>query len=522
MNDYTIVLYSRLSSDDGFMANDESNSIVNQKKLLDNFVKNHEELSKCKTIHISDDGYSGTNFNRPGAEKMLAMARERKIQCIIVKDLSRFGRNYIEVGGYVEEVFPFLGIRFISVNDFFDSKTKQAAGSLDIGFKNLIHSYYPQETSRKVSQGKIVLTKMGKFVSSFAFFGYVKSKKDKRKIVIDEPAAEIVRYIFNLRLQGLGIIEIARRLNAENVMTPIERKRQLGEKVFAKYDTSKWTQANVRYILYDERYTGKYIYRKTKTKSVVCFERVKAEKDEWIVIEDMYEAIISKEIFDKVIAMKPVRNPKRSSGEEKLFSRILKCGYCGKALVMRNNKSLYYYCQTKRFLPDAECKDVKITENDLANTVLKMIQLQADMLLSYKERKKANALSESEMTKRKILELQSVIDKTDAEIFEYYEQFKNGIIDKETFLSKKNNVRKASSEAQAQIGVYEEKLQRITEMEYIFENDEFSYFEKCKNIKVLDRELLRALISRIDVYSADRIEIIWKYKQYIEGDLQNV
>ncbi len=521
MNDYTIILYSRLSSDDGFMANDESNSIVNQKKLLDNFVKNHEELSKCKTIHISDDGYSGTNFNRPGAEKMLSMAREQKIQCIIVKDLSRFGRNYIEVGSYVEEVFPFLGIRFIAVNDFFDSKNKQAAGSLDIGFKNLIHSYYPQETSRKVSQGKIVLTKMGKFVASFAFFGYVKSKEDKRKIVIDEPAAEVVRYIFDLRLQGLGVIEIARRLNAEKVMTPIDRKRQLGEKVFAKYDTSNWTQANVRYILYDERYTGKYIYRKTKTKSVVCFERIKAAKDEWIVIEDMYEAIISKEVFDKVVSMKQVKNPKSGSGEEKLFARILKCGYCGKALVMRSNKSLYY-CQTKRFLPDAECKDLKITENDLANIVLRMIQLQADMLLSYKERKKANDSSEIEMTKRKIFELQSIIDKTDAEVFEYYEQFKNGIIDKDAFVSKKNNVYKASNEAKAQIEVYEEKLQRIVEMEYVFENDEFSYFEKCKNIKTLDRELLRALISRIDVYSADRIEITWKYKKYIGGDLQDV
>ncbi len=385
----------------------------------------------------------------------------------------------------------------------------------------MIHSYYPQETSRKVSQGKILLTKMGKFIGSFTFFGYIKSKEDKRKIVIDEPAAEVIRYIFDLRLQGMQIAEIARRLNVEKVMTPIDRKRQLGEKVFAKFETSVWTSANVRYILYDERYTGKYIYRRTKTKSVVCFERVKAPKDEWIIIEDMYEPIISRDVFDKAASMKRVVSKKEQTGEEKLFARILKCGYCGKALTMRNKKPFNYYCQTKRFVPDADCKEIKISESDLADTVLKMIRMQADLLMSYKECKQVNNSSEREVLKRKIAELQVIVNKTDTEIFEYYERFKNGTIDKDTFILKKNGVNKASEDAQAQIIVCEKRLQEIVESEYVFANSEFSDFEKSRNIEVLDRELLRTLISRIDVYSADRIEITWKYQKYIQEDLKN-
>ena len=156
MDKKLIILYSRVSSDDGFQANDESNSIANQKKLLTDYVKRNNELCGYNIEHIWDDGYSGTNFERPGVTKLLEMVKRNEVYSIIVKDFSRFGRNYIEVETYLEEIFPILGIRFISVNDNFDSKYKRAIGSIEIGFKNLIHSHYPQETSRKVSQAKLL------------------------------------------------------------------------------------------------------------------------------------------------------------------------------------------------------------------------------------------------------------------------------------------------------------------------------------------------------------------------------
>lgn len=512
MNEKIIILYSRLSSDDGFQANDESNSIANQKKLLDNYVKRHSDLSAFKTKHLWDDGFSGTNFNRPGVTELLNMVKQDKVYCIIVKDFSRFGRNYIEVGKYLEEIFPILGVRFISANDDFDSDYKNATGSIDVGFKNLIHSHYPQETSRKVSQAKMLRVKNGMFVGSFSFFGYVKSLEDKHKIIIDEPAAEIVRYIFKLRLNGMSITEIARQLNGEKIMTPIERKRQLGSNLYGKDAPSYWTSSNVSGVLYDERYTGKQVYLKSKRKSDITFERKIVPRNEWLVMDGNFDPIISREDFDEVCSMR--RNVKKRSetAKEKFFGNLIKCGYCGKTLAMHNNSSRSYYCSKRRFLPDAECKDINIPEEKIKNAVLKLIQMQADILFEYKERKMGENSSETKKLKLQVSNLQRIIDKRDSDVFVYYEQYKNGSISKNEFVSIKEKADTEAANAEKELLILNEQLQNIKNTEYILSNDEFVHFEKSKNIVNLNNELIETLIDRIDVYDNDRIEIKWKYQ----------
>ena len=516
MCEYIIALYSRLSSEDKQKGTDDSNSIFNQKKLLDGFLKNSEEFSKMKykAIHIWDDGYSGTNFNRPGIIKLLEMAKQRKVNCIIVKDFSRFGRNYIEVGTYLEQIFPFLGIRFISVNDFFDSNHSMAAGSLDIGFKNLMHDNYAQETSRKVSQAKILRTNMGLFVGSFSFFGYIKSPNDKNKLEIDEPAARIVRYIFELRISGMSIINIARKLNEEGLMTPNERKRQLGCNLHRIKGPTYWNQNNVAKILDDERYTGKLIYRKTKRQSSVSFDRVKNPQSEWIVIENCFEPIISAEMFNQAKAMKRIRE-KPISKKEHLLKRMTKCGYCGKTLTMRSNHPYNYYCQSRRYFPESKCRDISISEGRIVSVLLKMIKLQADIVLSDKERRITEISSDKEKYSKQIVALQRIVDRKDTELFGCYEKYKAELITKDEFLSFKAMIEQETVDAQQEIESLELELRKIIDFETMMSQNVFDVFEKCREIKVLDRELLVALVSKIIVYDEKRIEIIWKHKDYL-------
>lgn len=511
MSDYNIVLYSRLSSEDIKKGEqDTSNSIANQKKLLDDFVKNHEELSNCKTIHIWDDGYSGTNFDRPGAKKMLDMARRQEIQCIIVKDLSRLGRNYIEVGSYVEEIFPFLGIRFISVNDFFDSKYNTAAGSLDIGFKNLMHDNYAQVTSRKVSEAKILRTKMGMVVNSFAFFGYL---KEGYSLVIDEPAAKTIRYLRDLRLQKKSLVEIARIMNAEGWQTPQDRNRELGVNLFLREGKNYWTSMMVGHILSDERYTGKNIYRKTKRKGSGTFERMKAPKEEHIVIPDAFPAIFTQEEFDELRSIKAVRRKKDTAPEKpKMFQRIIKCGICGKTLSMRSGETRNYYCAKSYYVPEAECADLKISEAELIKVVLKSIHLQADVLLDYKDRKQAEAVSQRRVYEKQIYKFQTVLNKKDAVVFDLYEKYKSNAISRDEFLSERSRLENDTLVAKAELEKIESKLHEILETEHLLENSAFDNFSKYKDITELNKEIINALISRITVYSADRVEIEWKYQ----------
>lgn len=521
MDKKLIILYSRVSSDDGFQANDESNSIANQKKLLTDYVKRNNELCGYNIEHIWDDGYSGTNFERPGVTKLLEMVKRNEVYSIIVKDFSRFGRNYIEVETYLEEIFPILGIRFISVNDNFDSKYKRAIGSIEIGFKNLIHSHYPQETSRKVSQAKLLQFKCGNFTNSFAFFGYLKSEDDCHKIVIDSPAAAIVKYIFAMRLKRMTITQIAKKLNEEKVMTPAERKRQLGCDLYVGNGQNYWTGVNVAKILYDERYTGKMVYLKSKRKSDITFERKRVPRDEWLVRDGDFEAIISRSDFEEVFSMRKKSYTRSETLKTKLFNKIVKCGYCGKTLTMRGHSPYNYYCPKRRFIPEAECRNISIPEESIKNIVLKTMQLQADILLEYKEREKTQCSIEMQKLKQQIDTLKRIVEKRDSDVFIYYEQYKNGSISRSEFITSKENTDSKVEKAQREILALEDELNKTESMEYILTHDEFTRFEESRNIKSLSRELVEALISRIDVYDSERIEITWKYQNFTGGKIVN-
>lgn len=262
-----VVMYLRISNEDADMretGKTESNSIAHQRWMLTDFIRNHPDLRDAELDELCDDGWSGKNFERPGMIELLEQVKRGKVQCIVVKDFSRFGRDYLTVGNYISRVFPFMGVRFISVNDNFDSTRPGDIDSLDTSFKTLIYDLYSRELSQKVKAARKQRAEQGLFLSPFAPYGYVKDEKDKNRLVIDEPAAEVVRRIFQMTLDGCKSSQIAAALNREGIMTPMRYKHNMGidRKWPCICEDNFWTDGSIGKILRDERYIGTVIFGK--------------------------------------------------------------------------------------------------------------------------------------------------------------------------------------------------------------------------------------------------------------------
>jgi len=290
---YVVAMYLRISNEDA----DNRESIANQRALIRDFIAKTPDFAGCKIIEAVDNGLTGTNFTRPGAQQLIGMAKSGGIQCIIVKDLSRWGRNHIEVGDFLEQKFPLWGVRFISLGDNYDS-AKQRHSFFDAPFRNLIYQMYSYDLSVKCRTGKDIATKQGKIISPYPTFGY---DKDNGKYVIDPIDAPIVLRIFNLAQQGHSIAAITKILNAENVPTKQTSKHRKGfTKVWGK--GNRWNNTAVRDILQNECYTGKWIYGKTRTTKVGGRQTKKIPRSQWIIIPDALPAIVTQEQFMAVQA----------------------------------------------------------------------------------------------------------------------------------------------------------------------------------------------------------------------------
>ena len=283
-----IALYIRLSVED-VIKKDESESITHQRMYLNEYLDNNSELKAYKREEFVDDGYSGTNENRPSFQRMLSEVKEGKISVIVVKDLSRFMRDYIALGDYLENIFPFLGIRFIAINDGYDSEKEQGNGTdLDIQFKSLLYDFYSKDASEKVKTVSTALKKQGKFLAWSPPFGYMKSPDNKHNIIVDEETAWIVKKIYALALEGLSSRKIAEFLNEEKIPTPSKRKSEISNNDFSynilqteDRERPTWTNGNVIDILVNENYTGTYVFN-MQEKSVLTPGSFKFRpKEEW-------------------------------------------------------------------------------------------------------------------------------------------------------------------------------------------------------------------------------------------------
>lgn len=347
--------YLRVSREDRMGNLGESNSIGSQKAIIESFVKGKEDI-KIYDSYI-DDGYSGVDFQRPAWKRMMEDLSDKKINCIIVKDLSRFGRNYIEVGRWIQKIFPVQNIRFIAVSDHYDSKTAaESETSLLLPIKNFINDSYCQDISQKVRSHQQIKREKGKFIGAFAVYGYTKSKQDRNQLVKDPYAAEIVKRIYQWRLTGISMRIIAEYLNQAGILSPMEYKRLHGESYYTGFGTkvfAKWSAAAVKRILEDETYTGTLVQGKQERISYKIKKSAAKRKEDWIRVADCHEAIITKEDYymvQKLLSI-PVRTEKNIYKIHSL-SGLLFCADCKKQMIRRKNQykgqeKIFYICSTK-------------------------------------------------------------------------------------------------------------------------------------------------------------------------------
>ena len=334
---YNVGIYCRLSNDDE--RDGESVSIENQKLLLQQYVRERgwNEID----VYI-DDGYSGTNFNRPGVKRLIEDAKAKKINVILVKDLSRFGRNYIEFGQYTDYLFPSIGCRFIALNNGIDTLNKDSSNDV-MCFLNLFNEFYCRDTSKKVKAVKKACAENGMFMGTFPPYGYLRDPEDKHHFVIDEETAPVVRRIFALRAAGQSYCGIAAALNADGILPPGALYYQRKGKTDNRKVNRLWVNNTIKCILENEAYIGNMVQGQHGSISYKIRKQVDKPEDEWIRVEGTHEAIISREIWDTVVSIdqKRVRKKKTSDGYKSIFTGLIYCADCG--FKMRNHTEKFTY-----------------------------------------------------------------------------------------------------------------------------------------------------------------------------------
>ncbi|WP_250278178.1 recombinase family protein [[Clostridium] colinum] len=292
---YKLGIYIRVSVTDN---KKNKNTIENQKNFILDYIKDKKEF---KLIEIyQDDNTTGTNFNREGFKKLLQDIKKGKINCIIVKDLSRFGRSYIECSNYIEKIFPFINVRFISINDNYDSNNNNSNEVLLIHLKNIINEVYSKDISKKVCTAIKEKQQQGKFIGNWATYGYLKDPNDKNKIIVNEETKDIVKKIFNLRLNGYSYTKIANILNEKGVLSPSAYLYSKGILKQDRFKYCKWSDIYIKTILTNEVYIGNIVQGRKKTEFFNNKEQKNIKKDKWIIKEDTHSPIISKDLFFKV------------------------------------------------------------------------------------------------------------------------------------------------------------------------------------------------------------------------------
>lgn len=522
--------YTRLSRDDGDKA--ESNSIVSQKEIIRDYVRRNPEFVIVK--EYADDGYSGVNFDRPGFKQMLEDLRAKKIDCVICKDLSRFARNYIDAGRYLEKIFPFMGVRFVAINDNYDSNGDKAqSDALIVPFKNLINDAYCRDISVKIRSQLDIKRKMGDFIGAFAAYGYRKDPSNKNKLLVDERAARTVKLIFNLRIQGLCNSAIADRLNDMGVLSPMEYKRSQGENYssgFRANERALWSPMLIKRILSNEIYIGTLIQHKTGTPNHKVKKRMDYDREEWIVIEDNHEPIIRRTDFETVqnLMRRDVRTaPKKE--QVHLFSGFVFCGDCQHTMVRKTvprggKKYHYLVCATNK--AKNGCTPHTMSEEKLSEIVYHIVTDHIDLISQVEQvLEQIAALPEQE---RNIINYDAQITSLEAEVQRYqdlkvnlYSDMAEGVISREEYKEFHAGYDRRIAEKKRQLAKLQEE--RTQALENGSGNVEWiEQFMKYQNITELDRECIVHLIENILVYDGKRIEVNFRYRDELETTLQYI
>lgn len=534
-----VALYIRLSQEDEDNGTEkqESNSVTSQKTLLSEFVDTHDDLIVYDTY--IDDGFTGTDFNRPSFQKLIEDMRNGNINCVIVKDLSRLGRNYIEVGNYIEQVFPLFNIRFIAINDGVDSfKNPASTNTILVPFKNLINDEYARDTSIKIKSSLEGKKKKGEFIGAFPSYGYIKDPKNKNRLIIDEVAAQVVRKIYDWYVnEGLGKVSICHKLNDMGIINPTGHKKiELGQNYnnyATKDNTYTWTPSTIRNILSNEVYIGHTVQGKRRVKSYKIHKVEVVPKEEWVKVENTHEPIIDKETFEKAqyINKKDIKVSQKT-GKLSIWAGILKCKDCGRAMNKksstnkRGNTYEYYICSTYRKKSNNLCSKHTVKVDKLEKAVLQAINLHIDLLINTEEIiKRINDScfrnTKNENIENMIIAKQNDISKISNFKRNLYEDWKNEDITRKEYLEYKHKYEDDIDRLKINIERLKNEKKKY-ESQKVSSNKWIQRFKRQKNITKLSRDIVLELIECIYVHENGNITIKFRFEDEFKRCLEYI
>ena len=519
--DYKAAIYLRLSKEDGDFSFSgeklESDSISNQRLLIMDYLKKHPEITVVK--EYCDDGFTGANFERPDFNKMMDAVRAGEIDCIVVKDLSRFGREYIGSGEYIQKIFPRLGIRFIAINDHYDNAQPGAADNeLVLPFKNLMNDSYCRDISIKVRSNLEAKRRSGQFVGTRVVFGYMRSPDNKNQLVIDPEAASVVQEIFKWKVEGLSPAQIADQLNTANVPSPIEYKKAKGSKQRTCFQTKQvalWSAVAIYRILKNEIYTGTLVQGKTTSPNHKVKKTVAKPSNEWSRTENAHDPIIAPSQFDLVqrLMQDDTRSPVGAKGVHPFSGKIF-CADCGSPMVRRVTRTggheyAYFICGGNK--NDKSCSSHSIKESVVYDTVLAVVQGHiaaamdmADALTQIDNLAWENR--ELEKINAKIAFQEEIIDKNRRLKTGAYEDFKSDFISRDEY--KIYTARFDQQIAEATETIMSLTGERNSVMGGLAEQQGWlAQFKEYENIQELTRRAVVSLIEYVRVNEDKEIEV---------------
>lgn len=532
---FKVAIYLRLSKEDDDLscssgAKSESNSISNQRKLIYDFMKSHPELELYD--EYKDDGKSGSNFDRAEFQRMMKDIEAGKVNCVVVKDQSRFGRDYIDVGKYKEKIFPKLGVRFITINEGYDSLSATSSDDLAFTINSFVYDFYIRDISTKIRTNLTAKKQNGEYAGAFVAYGYVKDSNDKSKLVVDPFAADVVRDIFRWKIEGLSPQNIAVRLNELGIPSPAEYKKLSGSNYKTSFQTSSkavWSHVSVRRILKNEIYLGVMIQGKRTTPNYKTKTVVTKAESEWLRVEGTHEAIISVRDFELVQELlRDDTHCRAGDVTVPVYAGRIYCGDCGAAAVRKTvsyagRRYVYYVCNANKH-DKTVCSRHSIREDILGQVIFQTVRHQIDLLLDVD--KALRQFENLSWEKHKLKQLdasieiqEEVVRKNNTLRLGIYEDLRAGLLDRSEYESLKKELAERIDEATAAIEKLNKEKREI--LDGVSKQQSWvEQFRQYENVTEFTRPMVIHLIERINIFEDSHIEIVFRHRNQIEEILQ--
>lgn len=508
-----LAIYLRLSQEDVDTKDnglkDESDSIHSQRLIIRRYIEEQSELSGYPVLEFADDGYTGTNFERPEFQRMLSLIRRGEISCVIVKDLSRFGRNYLEVGDYLEHIFPFLGVRFISVNDRYDSNEYfGTTGGIDIAFRNLVYQRYSQDLSEKVKSAMHMKMAKGKYVTHCPY-GYKKKPGEKHTMIPDPVTAPIVREIFLSAIAGKRSTETARMLNERHIPSPMVYKKLSRT---GMQNEAMWSHQAVLRIIKDYKYTGAMVNFKCENETIRARAQRRKGHEEWVIVENSHEAIVSHEEYIAANAsIRKVKASKHVQSDQR--DRVYCCAYCGRKLRKTFGSDEYYSCATQLYREESECAQIRWSRSDIEDVVLAAYKGQLSLMENENKKGRLQTDDPLQTNRAKQRRITEQIAACASHNLQLYELYKDGEYDKEAFLDQKTSLLEKKGDLEKELILLQSEEEKILHQLSEFAARREFIAEAGDRLALPDEELKKQMydvIDRVIVSASKEIEIHWK------------